>query len=202
MSEHDNDPLAEQKISSEVVYQGNFLTVRRDLARLPDGARATREYVAHPGAAIVLPVFDDQTVLIERQYRYPQGRSFIEFPAGKIDPGEVALATAVRELREETGYSAARLGHLTTVHPTIGYSNERMELFVARDLTPGPAARDAGEFLELRVVTLGWLVDELMAGRLTDAKTQLGVFWLERLFDGRVPWPADARLAAEPQPPD
>lgn len=185
------DQLTESPVSSAVVYQGSFFTVKRDMARLPDGSLASREFVTHPGAAVVAPLFDDQRVIIERQYRYPLARSFIEFPAGKIDAGESALATAVRELSEETGYSARRFAHITTFHPTIGYSNEVMEFFVARELTAGASRLDRGEFLEVDIVPFGWLMDQIMAGRVTDTKTQACALWLERLISGRMDWPQE-----------
>ena len=101
--------LKEIRIDSTLAYDGYFLKVQRDTVRLPNGQPTTREYIKHPGAVVVLPLFDDGTVLMERQFRYPIDRVFIEFPAGKIDPGEEPLACAKRELLEETGYTATCL---------------------------------------------------------------------------------------------
>lgn len=181
--------LAESTQAREVVYQGKFLKVRRDVARLPDGSTNTREFVVHPGAAAMIPIADDERILVERQFRYGPGRVYVEIPAGKIDPGESSLTTARRELIEETGYEAARWAWLTTIHPAIGFSNEVMDIYLARELKPVPRDLDAGEFVEIEWVTLGWLVDEMRAHRLPDVKTQLAVHWLQMLHEGRMPWP-------------
>src|SRR5690606_32333296 len=102
---HMDDHLKETRMDSTLAYDGSFLKVQKDVVRLPNDSRATREYIRHPGAVVILPVFDDGTILLERQFRYPLDRVFIEFPAGKIDPGETSLACAKRELLEETGYT-------------------------------------------------------------------------------------------------
>lgn len=182
--------LDESTLEQRVVYEGKFLKVRLDLARLPDGSSATREFVLHPGAAAMIPIGSDERILIERQFRYAMGAVYVEIPAGKIDPGESSLQTAKRELVEETGYHANEWGFLTRIHPAIGFSNEVMDLYLARGLVPSERSLDAGEFLEIDWVTLGWLMDELRAGRLPDVKTQLAVHWLDRLFSGQWPWPA------------
>ncbi len=182
--------LRETRIDSEVVFKGGFLEVRRDRVRLPDGRASGREFVVHPGAAAMVPIFPDERILIERQFRYPIGEVFVEVPAGKLDPGESALQTARRELVEETGYRANEWAFLTRLHTAIGFSDEAIDLFLCRDLVHTGQALDDGEFLEIEIVTLGWLMDELRAGRLSDVKTQIAVFWLERLFSGAWPWPA------------
>ena len=181
--------LEETRIDTALVYEGVFLRVRRDLAQLPDGSQGVREYVEHPGAACMVPIFDDGRLLIERQFRYPLRQTFIEFPAGKLDAGERAIDTARRELLEEAGYEAREWAFLTRIHPTIGFSDEIIDIFLCRGLEQRTQRLDAGEFLEIEVVTLGWLMDELRAGRITDVKTQIALHWVERIVSGQWPWP-------------
>jgi ADP-ribose pyrophosphatase len=184
------DGLSETTVSSELVFSGNFLRIKRDVARLPDGSTSTREFVVHPGAAAMIPIGDDERILVERQYRYSMGRIYVELPAGKIDAGESSLVTAKRELLEETGHTAARWAFMTQLHPAIGFSDELMDLYIARDLTHCGQRLDAEEFLQLEWVSLGWMMDEVRAGRLPDVKTQIATFYLERYFSGQWPWPA------------
>jgi len=181
--------LAETTLEQDVVFEGQFLKVRRDLARLPNGSTATREFVMHPGAAAMVPIGADERILVERHYRYAMQSMYVEIPAGKLDRGETSLQTARRELLEETGYEAGRWALLTRVHPAIGFSDEVMDIYLARDLVLGERAMDADEFLEIEWVTLGWLMDELRAGRLPDVKTQIALHWLDRLYAGVWPWP-------------
>jgi ADP-ribose pyrophosphatase len=182
--------LRETELSSELVYEGLFLKMRRDQARMPDGSVHGREYIVHPGAAAMVPLFDDGRVLVIRQFRYPLREVFVEIPAGKLDPGETPLQAARRELVEETGFEARAWASLTRIHPAIGFADEVIELFLCRDLVQVPRALDHGEFIDVDTVTLGWLMDELRAGRLTDVKTQIAVFWLERMQRGGWAWPA------------
>ena len=182
--------LAETTLKRELVYQGRFLKVRRDTARMPDGSTTTREFVMHPGAAAMVPLDSEGRVLIERQFRYGPGNVYIEIPAGKKDPGEDSFTTARRELIEETGYRAHSWAHLTRIHPAIGFADEVMDIYLARDLEKVERSLDAGEFVETEWVTLGWLVDELRAHRLLDVKTQIAVHWLQDFTEGRLPWPA------------
>ena len=181
--------LAESTVSREVVYEGRFLKVRKDVARMPDGSTNTREFIMHPGAAAMVPIDADGRILIERQFRYGPGRVYVEIPAGKKDPGETSLEPAKRELVEETGYRARRWAHLTRIHPAIGFADEVMDIYLARDLEKVERSLDVGEFVEIEWVTLGWLVDELRAHRLLDVKTQIAVHWLQRFDDGSLPWP-------------
>ncbi len=181
--EHDA-ALAEQRLDSSTVYSGNFLTLKRDTVALPDGKHATREFVEHPGAVMVIPLFDDGRVLMERQYRYPLARVMTEFPAGKLDPDEGALACAKRELREETGYTAREYIFLTRIHPVISYSTEFIDIYLARGLTAGEQKLDDGEFLETFTATLDELGEWVRTGRITDVKTVIGTFWLEKVLSG------------------
>ena len=177
--------LIESRISSEVILAGNFLQVRRDVVRLPDGTQATREYVIHPGAVMVIAQLDDGRLVMERQYRYPVQRVMIEFPAGKFDPGEASLVCAQRELLEETGYSARHWARAGQLHTVIAYSTEFIDVWFAKGLSLGERTLDAGEFLDVFTAT----PDELLAwsfdGQLTDAKTLTGLLWLQNVAAGR-----------------
>jgi ADP-ribose pyrophosphatase len=176
--------LEETRIDGELAYDGKFLKVSRDRIRLPDGSESEREYIRHPGAVVILPLFEDGSVLFERQFRYPLGRVFIEYPAGKIDPGEDPLACAQRELREETGYTASRWDFLCTIHNAIAYSDEHLDLYLARGLTAGQARLDEGEFLETFCASVPELLAMIRSGQVTDVKTVIGTFWLEKILDG------------------
>ena len=167
----DDAHLIEARVSSETVFQGNLLHVRRDTVRLPDGQLATREYIVHPGAVLVVPVLSDGRLVIERQFRYPLGRVFVEFPAGKLDPGESALATAQRELIEEAGYAALEWVRLGVIHPLLSYSTEAIELYVATGLAHVGAKLDDGEFLEIGTMSVGEMFAAVDRGLITDAKT-------------------------------
>jgi ADP-ribose pyrophosphatase len=180
-----HDPaLAETCVESTTVHAGKFLTLKCDTVALPDGKHATREYVQHPGAVMVIPLFDDGRVLMERQYRYPLARVMTEFPAGKLDPQEGALACAIRELKEETGYTAREYVYLTRIHPVISYSTEFIDIYLARGLSAGEAKLDDGEFLETFTATLPELLDWVRNGQITDVKTIIGTFWLEKTLGG------------------
>ncbi len=176
MNKDDDAHLVETGLASEVVFSGKLLEVRRDRIRLPDGGEATREFVVHPGAVLVVPVLPDGRLVLERQYRYPIRRVMLEFPAGKIDAGETPLATAQRELVEEVGYTAAHWKRLGTIHPEIGYSTEFIDVFEATGLAHVGAKLDDGEFLDVVPMT----EDELLAiydcGGVTDGKTLAALF--------------------------
>jgi ADP-ribose pyrophosphatase len=174
--------FTEKKVTSRAVYRGRLLKVNEDEVMLPDGSKASREYVLHPGAAIILPLFDDGTVLLERQFRYPLGLHFYELPAGKLEPDEAPIDTAKRELLEETGYLAGQWRELGRLHPCVGYSDEHIDFFLARKLEFKGAQLDAGEFLETLRVPLTEAVEWIRRGRITDTKTILGLFWAEKLI--------------------
>ena len=176
--------LVETRIASEDVFDGRLLHVKRDTVRMPDGAQATREFVVHPGAAMIIPRLPDGRLLFERQFRYPLSRVFIEFPAGKVDPGEDPLAAAMRELIEETGYTAARWSRLATMHPVISYSTEQIDIFIADELTHVGAQLDDGEFIETFSATLDEALRWLDRGDITDSKTMIGLLLLARRAAG------------------
>lgn len=179
--------LTERQLASKSVYRGGFFEVFKDEVRLPDGKTATREYIKHPGAVMMLPVLDDRRVVLVRQFRYPVGQHFIEIAAGKLEPGEEPLATAKRELVEECGYEAASWQHIMTFHPCIGYSNERIEFYLARDLTHVGNGPDEGEFLEVLHMTFDEAFQAVRDGKITEVKAIIGLMWLEQAVrDGKL----------------
>jgi ADP-ribose pyrophosphatase len=169
----------EKRISGEEVYRGSFLRLYRDVVRLPDGTEATREYIKHPGAVAIIALTSDGQVVLERQHRYPLRRDFIEIPAGKLERGEAALETAKRELLEETGYVAAEWTRLGLVHNAIGYSDEGIEMYVARGLEKREAKLDAGEFLEVFTLPMEEALAMVRDGRITDMKTMVALLLLK-----------------------
>jgi ADP-ribose pyrophosphatase len=176
--------VIETKQSSEAVYSGNLLKVFRDQVVLPNGKTASREFVRHPGACVVIAELRPGVLIFERQFRYPVGRVLIELPAGKIDPEDSILGCAQRELLEETGYSASRWRHLGVMHNCVGYSDERIEIFLAQDLTAGTQRLDEEEFLEVFEMSLDEAEAAVFDGRITDAKTITALFWARKvLFD-------------------
>jgi ADP-ribose pyrophosphatase len=180
----DDAHLRETTLRSERVFDGIFLHANRDTVRLPDGKEAGREYILHPGAVMLIPILPSGDVVMERQWRHPLGRAFIEFPAGKIDPGEPPLETCRRELAEETGYRAERFTFITTINNAISYSNEHIDLYLAEGLTAGEAKLDAEEFLDVFTVAPAQVLAWVRDGTITDVKTIIGAFWLDRLQQG------------------
>ena len=176
--------LKETRLDSALMYDGDFIRVHKDSVRLPDGAVSSREYIRHPGAVAVLALLDNGNLVMERQYRYPPQREFIELPAGKIDHGEDILLCAQRELLEETGYVAREWTHLATAWPCIGYADERMEYFLARGLTLQERKLDDGEFIEVFELSLADAIEWIRLGKINESKTIVGLFWLEKYLKG------------------
>lgn len=176
MTPTEDHTLRETTIASETVFDGVLLSVRRDRVRLPDGREGVREWIDHSGAVLVVAQLDDGRLVFVRQFRYPVGRVLLELPAGRIDPGEDPEACARRELREETGFEARRWQRLGTIDPCVGYSNERIEIFLARDLTAVGAQPDAEEFLEIVFVSPEKAEKSVRDGGVTDAKTIAALF--------------------------
>ncbi|MCL1960512.1 MAG: NUDIX hydrolase [Desulfovibrionaceae bacterium] len=183
--------LTEHKLHGQELLRGHFLHAFRDAVRLPDGSTAQREYIVHPGAVMIVPLLEaaggSLQLVLERQFRYPLGQTIVEFPAGKIDPGENTLACARRELLEETGYTARQWARAGVLHPVVAYSTEFIEVWFARGLTPGQRRLDEGEFLEVFTATPDQLMQWCRTGLVTDAKTLIGALWLQNMLTGA--WP-------------
>ena len=186
--QHSDDGLTEVCLTSELVLEGGMLQVKRDQVRLPSGNQSQREFIMHPGAVLVIPLLDNGNLLLERQFRYPLNRVFIELPAGKIDPDEAILVTGQRELLEETGYTAKEWVYLGLQHPCIGYSDEVIYMFIARGLLAGEAMQDEDEQLELFEASLEACLEMVATQQITDAKTILALMYLEKHLQGI--WPA------------
>ena len=189
--------LREERVAGSELFKGDFLHARRDQVRLPDGQLTQREYIIHPGAVMVVPLLqgaDGTTQLVlERQFRYPVQQVIIEFPAGKLDPGESTLGCAQRELREETGYTAREWARAGVLHPVVSYSTEFIEVWFARGLTLGQRRLDEGEFLEVFTASPEQLLAWCRDGQITDAKTLIGALWLQNVQSGA--WSLDWQRA-------
>jgi len=178
--------LREERISGEDIYGGIFLKMKRDQVSLPDGEMAIREYLTHPGAVAIVAILDDGRVLLERQYRYPITKACIEIPAGKLDPSEDHLVCAKRELEEETGYTANKWSYIRRIHPVISYSTEFIDIYLAEDLVPGKSHLDEEEFLDVFAAPLEQLMGWVEGGEITDVKTTISAYWLDRYRKGLV----------------
>lgn len=175
-----SNKLQEKTLSSKQVYSGAFLKVTQDQVELSDGSKSVREYIKHPGAALIVPVLADGRYVMLRQYRHPLNKIFIEFPAGKIDQGESSLQTAQRELLEETGYQANKFDFLTTIHPCIGYSDEKIDLYLATGLEEKSEAKpEHGELLETLILSQSELGQLISSGQLSDVKTLIAALWIK-----------------------
>ena len=168
--------LKEIKRSSEIIFQGRLLDVRRDEVILPNGNTSTREWIKHPGAVCCVPILPDGRIGLIRQFRYPVNEEMIELPAGKLNKGEEPETCAVRKLEEEIGYKPDKLTFLTHIHPAIGFANEKMWLYLAEDLVKTKRNLDTDEFLELMPTKLDDALEMVWNGKITDVKTILGLF--------------------------
>ena len=173
--------LKETKISSEQKFSGRLIDLYLDQVELPNGETTTREWIDHPGAVCLIPILPDGKICLIRQFRYGPGEEFIEIPAGKLDAGEVPLDCAYRELEEETGYRTNKLTFLTNIHPAIGFSNEKMWMYLAEELELSKKKLDEDEFLELLPTPLNKALEWVFSGKITDVKTIIGIMWMKEL---------------------
>ena len=174
--------LKETRIASEQKFSGRLIDLYLDQVELPNGQTSSREWIDHPGAVCIIPVMPDEKICLIRQFRYGPGEEFIEIPAGKLDSGEAPLDCAYRELEEEIGYRANKLTFLTNIHPAIGFSNEKMWMYLAEDLEKYENKLDQDEFLELLPTPLEKALDLIWSGKITDVKTIIGLLWAKRLL--------------------
>ncbi len=173
--------LVEKKISSEKIFDGVLLHVRKDSVELPNGHTATREWIEHPGASAVIPLLPDNQIILVRQFRYPIGQVTLEVPAGKLDKvGEDPIECAKRELSEETGYTAGKLWKLTTIATTVGFTNEYIHLYAASDLTPGKIHPDSDEFINVVKIPLTAALQMVESGKIFDAKSAVSILLLAK----------------------
>jgi ADP-ribose pyrophosphatase len=196
-----DDHLIEHRVHQEELLRGRFLHAFRDTVRLPNQNLATREYVVHPGAVMVIPMLytpDGLRLVMERQFRYPVGQVMTEFPAGKLDPGEDPWLCAQRELLEETGYTARQWARAGVLHPVIAYSTEVIEIWFAKDLSLGERQLDTDEFLDVFTASPAELMAACQQGQLTDAKTLTGLLWLQNVQSGQ--WPLHWQTLSTPAP--
>lgn len=175
----------EKQVESKTLYEGIIVNVRRDVAEMGNGVRVPREVVEHPGGVGIVPVANGNKILMVRQFRYPMGEELLEIPAGKLDGGEDPYECAVREMSEETGCTAGRLVDLGAVYPSPGFCRETLFLYLALDLQRGRMHPDENELLSVEAVGIDDLVDLIMANKLPDAKSVIGILKAKRFLDSQ-----------------
>ena len=173
--------LKESRITTEVVYKGDFLDVRRDEVLLPNGETGTREWINHPGAVVIIPILPNGEIALIKQFRYATESEFIELPAGKLDKGEEPKACALRELEEEVGYKAGKMEFIAKIHPAIGFTNEIMSIYLAESLEKTNYNRDKDEFIELIPTNTEAALNLVWENKITDVKSIIGLLWLKRI---------------------
>jgi len=177
--------LMEKTVESQVLFSGKIITVRLDRAQLPNGRIASREVVEHPGGVAILPLFDDGTVPLVRQFRYAMQQELWELPAGKLEAGEDPFEAAKRELTEECGVYADEYIPLGQIYPTVGYDTEIIYIWAARGLHPAAMHLDADEFLTPERIPLAKACEMILSGEIKDAKTVAGILKFKALLDDK-----------------
>ena len=182
LKKHKMTYLKEKTISTKTVHEGNYLTLNRDEVLLPNGNKSTREWIKHPGAVCCIPILPDGKIGLIKQYRYAVKEQMIEIPAGKLDQNETPERCAIRELEEEIGYKADKITFLTNIHPAIGFTDEKMWLYLAENLVKSEQNLDSDEFLVLFPTKLEEAVEMVWRGEITDVKTIIGILWAQRII--------------------
>ena len=173
--------LVEKKLSSQKIFDGVLLHVRRDEVELPNGHKGVREWIEHPGASAVIPLLPDNQIILVKQFRYPVGKVTLEVPAGKLDKvGEDPIECAKRELSEETGYTAGKIWRLTTIATTVGFSDEYIHLYAATDLKQGELHPDSDEFINVIKIPLTAALQMVESGKIFDAKSAISILLLAK----------------------
>ena len=172
----------EKTLKSEKIYKGAIINLRRDKVTV-QGGTSYREIIEHNGGAVIAALTEDKKLVMVRQYRKPADKVMLEVPAGKIDPGEKPLEAAVRELKEETGYTAEKVEFLTQFYPSVGYSEEMLYLYLCTGLTPGETNFDENEAIDIEEVELDRLFKMAMSGEIDDAKTLIAILMVKAMTD-------------------
>jgi len=174
----------EKTLSAEKIYKGRIIDLEKLVVELPDGRTAQREIVRHPGASMVVPILDDGRIIMIKQFRKPLEKVYYEMPAGKLDGNEDPIDCAVRELREETGYAVGKIEHILSIDTTPGFSDEIIHIYAATELEPGETEKDKDEFIETCMFSIDELLEMVYSGKITDAKTIIGVFLIQKYLNG------------------
>ncbi|MBR4020686.1 MAG: NUDIX hydrolase [Firmicutes bacterium] len=177
----------EKTLETQMIYEGAILNLRKDKVTVMEGT-SYREIVEHNGGAVIAAVKDDGRMIMVKQFRKPAERVMLEAPAGKIDAGEEPMAAALRELKEETGYTAGNIQKLTQMYPSVGYSQEILHLFLCTQLTAGETAFDENEAIDIEEYDIDELADMVMKGQIQDGKSQVAILMVKQLKDaGQLP---------------
>ena len=177
--------LFERKLNSKQIFDGKVVKLFVDDVELPDGKKAIREIVRHPGAVCVIPIDNDENVIMIKQFRYPFSEVLLEIPAGKLEPNEDPLEAVKRELEEESGVNAQSVEYIGTMYTTVAILDEKIHMYLATGLTYKSAHPDEGEFLEVEKIPLKTLVDMVMEGKIPDSKTQIAILKAEKILASR-----------------
>lgn len=176
----------EKTVSKKQIYSGKIINVDLLTVTLPNGKKASREIVTHPGASVVIPISDNGELYMVRQYRKPVEKELLELPAGKLDPNESPEDCAARELKEETGLEAGNIKHVISIHSTPGFSNEVLHMFAAMDLKEGKACADEDEFITSEKFKIDKLINMVLNHKITDAKTIIGILLADKIVKGEI----------------